>query len=234
MLSSCPSAGMSAESCQLVCENGDMQQITAQEISIRHAVPYYSQWESADLVPDLLAGKVKAEADPLWQRSGATSEDEYAFWSWRICGMACLRMALDYWNLPSAGLVTLAREFLDAGAYVRRENGLDGLIYVPFAQHAAQRWGIKAQVRTDLTADELPGLLSDGKLVMLSVHPLIRDPEALPPSRGGHLVLAVGCAPGHLQIHNPSGLPGISQRFAEVPWPVLSQSFAQRGVVLER
>ncbi|MET8560279.1 C39 family peptidase [Streptomyces flaveolus] len=211
-----------------------MQQSSAPEISIRHEVPYHSQWESADLVPGLLAGQVKAEEDPLWQRSGATSQQEYAFWSWRICGMACLRMALDYWGLPSAGLVSLGREFLETGAYVHRGNGLDGLIYAPFAHHAAQRWGIKAQVRTDLTAEELPALLGEGKLVMLSVHPSIRTPEVIPPDRGGHLVLAVGCTPGHLQIHNPSGLPGISQRFAEVPWPALSQFFARRGVVLER
>ncbi|MFF4567920.1 C39 family peptidase [Streptomyces sp. NPDC001435] len=212
-----------------------MQQITARQIPIRYEVPYYSQWESAQLVPKLLSGQVKAEDDPLWQNSGATSAEDYSFWSWRICGMACLRMALEHWGLPSAGLVTMAREFMDAGAYVRREGGLDGLIYAPFAEYATQRWGIKAQVRPELMADEIPALLCDGKLVMLSVHPSIRSLKDTPPStRGGHLVLAVGCTPGHLEIHNPSGLPGISQCFAEVPWSVLPQFFAERGVVLEK
>ncbi|MCY0939507.1 C39 family peptidase [Streptomyces sp. H34-S4] len=202
-------------------------------ISVRHQVPYYSQWESAEFVPGLLAGHRKAEDDPFWQRSGADSVEEYAFWSWRICGMACLRMALDHWGLKSAGLVTLAREFLEAGAYVRREDGVDGLIYAPFARHAAKRWGIEAEVRTELTEDDLPGLLQDGALVILSVHPSIRDLSSTPPGRGGHLVLAVGCSPTHLQIHNPSGLPGVSQRFTDVPWSVLPRFFARRGVVLK-
>ncbi|MEX0171433.1 C39 family peptidase [Streptomyces sp. LMG1-1-1.1] len=201
-------------------------------ISVRHDVPYYAQWESADLVPDLLSGRTKAEDDPLWRSSGADTAEEYAFWSWRICGMACLRMALDYWDLNPPNLLTLARESLDAGAYVRREDGVDGLIYAPFAEYAAQRWGIEAEVHGTLAMEEIPGHLEDGKLVMLSVHPSIREPDGTPPGRGGHLVLAVGCSPGHLQIHNPSGLPGVSQRFAEVPWEALPRFFARRGVTL--
>ncbi len=201
-------------------------------ISIRHEVPYHSQWESAELVPDLLAGRVKAEDDPFWYRSGACSAEEYAFWSWRICGMACLSMALEYWGLKVAGLVTVAKEFLDAGAYVRRADGVDGLIYAPFAKYAAERYGVEAEVRTELAAEDIPSLLRDGALVMLSVHPSIRDLPTTSPGRGGHLVLAIGCSPDHLQVHNPSGLPRSSQRFAEVPWSVLPEFFAQRGVVL--
>lgn len=201
-------------------------------IAIRHEVPYYSQWESADLVPDLLAGRVKAEDDPFWRRFGAESAEEYAFWSWRICGMACLRMALEYWGLEPPNPMALVREFEDAGAYVRRDDGVDGLIYAPFASRAAERWGLETEVRGELAAEEIPRFLNDGKLVMLSVHPSIRVPGSTPPGRGGHLVLAVGCSPGHLQIHNPSGLPGTSQRFAEVAWPELLAFYAGRGVVL--
>ncbi|MEV5988497.1 C39 family peptidase [Streptomyces sp. NPDC052051] len=203
-------------------------------ISVSHDVPYSSQWESAALVPDLLSGRVKAEDDPLWRRSGADTAADYAFWSWRICGMACLRMALEHWGLESPGLVTLAREFLDAGAYVRRADGdgVEGLIYAPFAERVAKRWDIEAEVHGRLAPEEIPDLLGDGKLVMLSVHPSIREPHTAPPSRGGHLVLAVGCSPTHLRIHNPSGLPGVSQRFAEVPWEVLPRFFAGRGVAL--
>ncbi|MFE5912841.1 C39 family peptidase [Streptomyces wedmorensis] len=201
-------------------------------ISVRHDVPYYSQWESADLVPDLLSGRTKAEDDPSWRTSGADTAEEYAFWSWRVCGMACLRMALEHWDLKPPNLLTLAREFLDAGAYVRREDGVDGLIYAPFAEYAAQRWDIEAEVHGTLAIEEIPGHLEDGRLVMLSVHPSIREPDGTPPGRGGHLVLAVGCTPDHLLIHNPSGLPGVSQRFAEVPWQALPRFFAQRGVTL--
>ncbi|NUK27782.1 hypothetical protein HRW08_35180, partial [Streptomyces lunaelactis] len=65
-----------------------------------HRVPYYSQWESADLVPEFITGARSAADDPLWQKSGADSREEYAFWAPRMCGMACLRMALDHWGHP--------------------------------------------------------------------------------------------------------------------------------------
>ncbi|MEK8171965.1 hypothetical protein NKH77_29115 [Streptomyces sp. M19] len=36
-------------------------------------MPYHAQWESADLVPAILAGTLDAADDPLWQKSGAAS-----------------------------------------------------------------------------------------------------------------------------------------------------------------
>ena len=35
------------------------------------AVPYYSQWESADRAADIIAGTLKVADDPLWPNSGA-------------------------------------------------------------------------------------------------------------------------------------------------------------------
>ncbi|WP_441247321.1 C39 family peptidase [Kitasatospora sp. McL0602] len=198
-----------------------------------HQVPYYAQWESPELVPDILAGTSLAADDPRWERSGAVSAEEYEYWSWRICGVACLRMALDHWWGIAPPAVTLAEECRAAGAYVRHPDGrLDGLIHAPFATYARERWGLHAEARAPLTADELPGLLAAGQLVMLSVHPSIRTLDPHPPRLGGHLVLAVGSTPDALVIHNPSGFPGDSQQFAPVPWDDLPRFFAGRGIVL--
>ncbi|MET8009412.1 C39 family peptidase [Streptomyces sp. NPDC005271] len=201
-------------------------------VTITHPVPYYAQWESPDLVPGIIAGTVSAADDPLWQKSGAASPAEYAFWSWRLCGMACLRMALDYWRGTAPPAVSLAEECVDAGAYVRHADRVDGLIYAPFADYARRRWNLFAQSRPSLPAQELPRRLAAGRLAMLSVHPAIRDPETWPPGRGGHLVLAVGATPGHVVLHNPSGFPDHSQRFAHVPWGRLDRFYAGRGVLL--
>ncbi|MET7761527.1 C39 family peptidase [Streptomyces sp. NPDC005355] len=201
-------------------------------VTITHPVPYYAQWESPALVPDIIAGTVSAADDPLWQKSGAASPAEYAFWSWRLCGMACLRMALDHWRGTAPPAVSLAEECVDAGAYVRHADRVDGLIYAPFADYARRRWNLFAESRPTLPAEELPRQLAADRLAMLSVHPSIRDLGPRPPRRGGHLVLAVGATPGHLIIHNPSGFPHHSQRFARVPWAELDRFFAGRGVLL--
>ncbi|MDH6124859.1 C39 family peptidase [Kitasatospora sp. GP82] len=201
-------------------------------MAIIHQVPYHSQWESPDLVPDILAGTLLAADDPLWERSGAESPEDYEYWSWRLCGMACLRMALDFWWGVSPGPVALAQECLAAGAYVRHPDGrLDGLIHAPFATYAHRRWGLFAEARS-LPAEDLPDLLAEGRLAMLSVHPSIRTLDPQPPRTGGHLVLAVGAEDEHLLIHNPSGFPDGSQSFAPVPWADLGRFYAGRGIVL--
>ncbi|AUG75919.1 hypothetical protein CFP65_1001 [Kitasatospora sp. MMS16-BH015] len=198
-----------------------------------HQVPYYAQWESPELVPDILAGTLQAADDPRWEQSGAPSPEEYAYWSWRICGMACLRMALDHWWGVAPPAVTLAEEARAAGAYVRHPDGrLDGLVYAPFAEYARERWGLAAEVRSPLPAEELPALVAAGRLVMISVHPSIRTLDPHPPRQGGHLVLAVGATPQELVIHNPSGFPDDSQRFVPVPWDELPRFYAGRGIVL--
>lgn len=196
-------------------------------------VPYYSQWESALLVPEFISGTRSAADDPLWQKSGADSPQEYAFWAPRMCGVACLRMTLDHFGHPVPPSVPLARELEVAGAYVRDGDSVQGLIYRPFAEHVTDRWGIPAIPARDLPVAEISRHVTTGRLVVISVHKTIRHAETSePPSRGGHLVLAVGATEDALLIHNPSGLPGVSQEYAPVPWERLERFYAGRGVVL--
>ncbi|MFC5800291.1 C39 family peptidase [Streptomyces formicae] len=198
-----------------------------------HRVPYYSQWESADLVPEFITGARSAADDPLWQKSGAGSRAEYAFWAPRMCGMACLRMALDFWGHPLPPSLPLLREALAAGAYVRTgETTVKGLIYAPFADWVTHRWGLHAEPRPELAAEEIDAEVARGNLVLLSVHKTIRTLDPAPGGRGGHLVLAVGSGPDGVVLHNPSGLPGHSQEFHTVPWTDLDRFYAGRGVVL--
>lgn len=195
-------------------------------------VPYYSQWESAALVPEFITGRRDAADDPLWQKSGADTPQEYAFWAPRMCGVACLRMVLDHYGRTVPPALPLVRELCEAGAYVRDGDTVQGLIYRPFADHVRARWGLHADVVPDLPAARIPEILAAGRLVLLSVHKTIRTPDVDPPSKGGHLVLAVGASKENIMLHNPSGLPGVSQESAPVAWPRLDRFYAGRGVIL--
>ncbi|MFE2850421.1 C39 family peptidase [Streptomyces lavendulae] len=199
-----------------------------------HRVPYFSQWESASLVPEFVSGTTAAAADPLWASSGADTADEYSFWAPRMCGMACLRMALGYFGHPVPASVPLVREALAAGAYVRDGDQVQGLIYAPFAAWVATRWGLFAESRPQLSVDQVDAEVARGRLVLLSVDRSIRTLDLEPGQRGGHLVLAVGSSANHIAIHNPSGFPEISQQFHQVPRADLGRFFAGRGVVLGR
>ncbi|MER5603514.1 C39 family peptidase [Streptomyces sp. NPDC002265] len=198
----------------------------------QNRVPYYSQWESRDLVPEFITGRLHAADDPLWQKSGAESPQEYAFWAPRMCGVACLRMALDYWRHPVPPSVPLVRELCEAGAYIREGDRVKGLIYQPFAVHVATRWGLAARSVPDLPAARLREIVGSGQLALVSVHKSVRTPDIDPPHQGGHLVLAVGATEESVMLHNPSGLPDQSQEFAAVPWARFARFYAGRGVVL--
>jgi hypothetical protein len=92
--------------------------------------------------------------------------------------------------------------------------------------------GITAEVRRDLPVADLAGHAGAGTPVIASVHSWIRWPERTPPGRGGHLVLVTGVMDGLLRFHNPSGLPGISQRDALVGPADFARFAAGRGIVL--
>lgn len=60
----------------------------------RSGVPYFSQWESPELVPHILRGSMRAAQDPQWAASGASTPLEYEYWAAKVCGLACLKMIL--------------------------------------------------------------------------------------------------------------------------------------------
>ncbi|WP_368509407.1 C39 family peptidase, partial [Streptomyces sp. KAI-27] len=129
-------------------------------------------------------------------------------WCGHMCGIACLRMALLHRDGTAPSLFRLLDGARRHGAYVRQDDGsVKGLIYAPFARYAAAAHGLGAEVAPELSTRRLVELLDAGRRVMVSVSKEIRRPEADPPSRGGHLVLAVGHRAGRIHFRNPSDTP---------------------------
>jgi hypothetical protein len=217
-------------------------------------VPYVAQWASPELIPAILAGEISARDDPRWPESGAADAEQYEFWSWRCCGMACLRSVLLARGEDAPGIVALALETLAAGGYRLRHATageedrpaaparVDGLIYAPFAAYLAVRWEIGATVAAHLSTEELIRRVRQGGWVMASVHPSIRRPSVVPPGRGGHLVLVTGLAGGadgldgddgatSVVLHNPSGDSAANQADVAIAVDDFDRFFAGRGVL---
>jgi hypothetical protein len=201
------------------------------DVSVALPIPYFSQWESRDLVPALLAGKISAAEDPAWANSGAATPEEYEFWSWRTCGVACLRMLLAYRDGSAPQAMPLKDDCVTEGAYIVEGASVKGLIYAPFVRYLKAKWGLVAEVATTLSLTEVSDLVRHSNPVMISVHPSVREPTRVAEGKGGHLVLAVGASPNGLLLHNPSGLPGKSQESAFVTYEILDRCYAGRGVV---
>lgn len=202
------------------------------EVTDDSGVPYYSQWESPDLVPALLDGSMRASDDPAWAASGARTPQEYEYWSVRVCGLACLKMILASRALPVPPMMRLVERALAWQVYIPDGDGVAGMIYRPFADWVSRDYGITAEVMPELSLELLSQAVSPGMPAIASVHSWVRWPDRTPPGRGGHLVLVTGAAGGLVRLHNPSGLPGTSQRDALISAADFTKFFAGRGLII--
>jgi hypothetical protein len=195
-------------------------------------VPYYCQWESAELASQFIDGSLRPADDPAWAASGASTPEEYGFWSTRVCGLACLKMILSWRGLPVPPTMRLVEQALTWRAFVPDGDRVAGLIYRPFCDWVKRDYGITAEVAPDLTIDTLASAAAPDTPLIASVHSWIRWPDRSPPERGGHLVLVTGATDGLLRLHNPSGIHGASQRDVHIRRTDFERFFAGRGIMI--
>jgi hypothetical protein len=200
----------------------------------RDSVPYFSQWETADMtLPVLAEGSTALLRDPLWQRSGAETVEEYARWAVNVCGMACLKMVLAARGEIHPTLA-LARVCTAYGGYVVNEldASIKGLIYAPFVTYVREHFGLAAETMTGVQTSAIPALLAERPFFIASVNSGIRWPNRVPPSKGGHLVLVTAASPETIRFHNPSGHDAASQADVTLPLSVFDRFFANRGIAV--
>jgi hypothetical protein len=198
-----------------------------------HEFPTVTQFASPDLIGAFTDEGRAFDTDPRWAESGAPDRETYGRWCNHICGMACLRMAL----LARTGTAPTLFELLDGarkyGGYVEDpETGfIRGLIYAPFVRYVLDTHPLKAETHAPMPVPMLFDLLDDGRLVMASVHRMIRRPDEPAPGKGGHLVLVTGHDGDMVHFRNPSGHTDES-RTARLPIATFAEFFAERGVSL--
>lgn len=197
-------------------------------------VPYYSQWESPELTSAILSGKILASADPLWQNSGAVTPTEYELWSWNACGMACLKMLLEHKQALKVPLVTLAKQCLSYGGYQEPLLDSPGLFYKPFCTFVSTEYQLDAAPVAALTITEIINTISQSGYIIASVNPAIRDPNGIPTSQGGHLILVFGYnkKTKTLYFHNPSGGTTQNQSNVSLSYKLFKKFFAYKGIVI--
>jgi hypothetical protein len=208
-----------------------------------------TQFASPDLIGAIVYDGFDPIDDPAWRSSGATDAAEYAYWSPRCCGMACLQMILQHRDASAPDLLTLLHGARRRGAYIPQADGtVKGMIYAPFVEHIQAEFGLTGVVHPRLSLDELLAQLGPvqldgqtgtgrpwfGRMVVASVHREIRRPDRPAPDRGGgHLVLVTGhdTAEGTISFVNPSGHTPAA-RAARLPTQVFDSFYAGRAVTV--
>jgi hypothetical protein len=197
-------------------------------------VPYYSQWESPELVESILNGAFDAKEDPNWKRSGAKDKEEYAAWSASGCGMACFKMILAHKTVKVIPLVELGKRCAEYGGYTLPVEKSVGLVYGPFATFASKEFAIKARPVLPLLKEEIIEELSKGSYVIASVSPHIRHTTSKPNTKGGHLVLVLGYDMNKrlFYFHNPSGFKQETQEYTSISFGDFKKFFGNKGIVI--
>jgi len=198
------------------------------------SIPYFSQWESPDLVEDIVCNRKRAEEDPRWQSSDARDVNEYSRWANHLCGMACLKMVLAARTGVVWPTLDLARAATKYGAYTTEGDKIRGLIYAPFVTFVRDMFAMRAEVVVGVSVCELEEVMTRAEFFIASVHHAIRWPEQKPPRRGGHLVLVTAVSDEAIIFHNPSGHTVRNQKNAVVPRATFERFFAGRGIAILR
>ena len=198
-------------------------------------VPYYSQWESSELVGKIIKSEISAQDDPLWKKSGAKTPQEYEYWAKNLCGMACLKMILKREFAKNIPIIKLGKKCAKYGGYIENEDTIDGLYYAHFKKFIADEFGLKGKIFTPLSINNIIEEISSGHYVIASVNQKIRNPKSRPTSKGGHLILMLGFDLDHeyLFFHDPSGDQKNNQSYAKISFERFGNFFAERGVSIE-
>jgi hypothetical protein len=184
-----------------------------QTIRTAYSIPYYAQIASPELAQAIFSGSMPAADDPRWAESGAETLEEYAYWSDRACGVACVKMVVEAFGGEVRPLVEWARSGSALGGYLNeiRPDGSRaerGWLHSALAKLITDE-GFYAEACSAELAD-IPGLLDEKYVLIASVSYQIGT--HLPVTRrGGHLVVVSGADlddGGRLSaliLHNPSG-----------------------------
>lgn len=203
-------------------------------------IPYTAQFASPELIYAYHHEQFDGRQDPRWREYGTEDVEEYCFWCFRSCAVACLKMCIETLARPEQPLsmIELIRQGVAAGGYiVHNEKGefVDfGWIYAALVK-VGQSYGLNGQVYKALSLEQMGALLHAGALVIASVSPEIGERNDTPITRkGGHVVLMhgyewsdQGCQT--LLLHNPSGRFPELRENAVIAYERFAAAFAGRG-----
>lgn len=206
-------------------------------LTLPYPVPYCAQIASPALAELILTEQLPAEEDPRWAESGAETPAEYAYWTQRACGVACLKMCVDALGGTSRTLVEWARTGLAAGGYLVRGGEEIGWRHDSLAA-LCRREGLQAQAQP-AALNDIPALIAEGKMVIASVSYQIGTLGPVT-RRGGHLVVVVGAEldeagqPAALLVNNPSGRHPHLRTGARIPLERFAQGYTGRVIAVWR
>lgn len=180
------------------------------------------------------------------KKFGADDASEFSFWSWRNCGIACVKMILSVKKRAGKKkIMDLTKECIGYGGYTLYENAV--FVDRGWFHHALttllEKNDVKAKMKKWQSIDSVASDIANDRLTILSVSiPGRKDitPDGLFESISGkpnvgHLVLATGFRVKDnevvgLFVHDPRGLESY-QADLFIPKHIFERIFSNRSIV---
>ena len=208
-------------------------------IWLPYPIPYCAQVASPELARAIFVEGMDPALDPRWAETGARDPQEYAYWTERACGVACLKMCVEALGGPVRPLLEWARTGVARGGYRidQDERGRPherGWVHRILAELMVEEGLSASALALDLA--DFPIHLRAGQMMIASVSFEVGDD--LPVTRkGGHLVVVSGVQvmegrPTAFWIHNPSGRSSELRAGARIPADRFAQGYSGRAILV--
>jgi len=208
-----------------------------EQITLPYDIPYYSQFASPELVHDIVNGLISARDDPRWREFGAETLQEYEFWSWKACGIASLKMAVEALGVARRSMMDWIGDGVADGGFIHEEEVVagkpSGWVHRALARLAADS-GLAADCAAGIDLGQIAALIDGGRLVIASVSYELGTTGEISRNRG-HLILLhgysrIGSQVEALLVNNPSGRSAELRRNCWLPAARFAAAFSGRVI----
>jgi hypothetical protein len=157
--------------------------------------------------------------------SGFPNETEIRKWEMNCCGIACVRMVIDYFTGSRPRYWDLLQLGLKNNAYVEAGWVHQGLVEI------AGVYGVKGRSHRNKTVEELRSSIDASGICIASVTKGFRggdldEATGIPHRKGGHLILAFDRADDAIVCHYPSSFPASNKEYRPVDIEKWRRSFS--------
>jgi hypothetical protein len=208
---------------------------SGRQLRAEYSIPYYSQFASPELVSEIVNHRLSARDDPRWREFGAETAEQYEYWSWKACGIASFKMAVEALGVERRPMMAWIRAGIAAGGFIH-ENGFDrsrpsGWVHRSLAD-LARAHGLAAGCAAPVGLDYLFRCIESRLLAVASVSYELGTLGDITRDRG-HLILIHGCALADgeveaLLVNNPSGREPQLRRDCWIPAERFAAAFSGR------
>ena len=181
--------------------------------------------------PPFIPQRFSHKKEP-WLAFGARNREDYEIWSKEVCGICCLKMIGDSWELTTyRSIYSLTIDCLNSGGFTITSDGVIHGVFHKHLLHLAQENHMDGQVVKHLDMKTIIRALSESSYVILSVN----TAKLKPCFPDNHMVLVYACSPHGqiLHLHDPGRILSKTGKNIQLSRKQLERISNNKGLIIQ-